>query len=392
MRMFKKYVLTVFFLVFGLTSNAQVSEKLSLNGYVTNMQSAIIMDKMSNDWIMDNLLHNRLNFHFYPVSGVSGTIQMRNRLMFGETNEMNPNYGEQLDADNGWVDLTTTLFEEKSFLFNTTLDRLWLAFEHNNLNVKIGRQRINWGQTMVWNPNDIFNAYSFFDVDYPEKPGSDAIRIQYYTGFASAVEAAVKVNNDGKITAAGLVKFNKWNYDMQALVSILNEEDYGFGFGWSGYLGGASFRGETSYFRPIKHFGDTTGLFMASLGADYTFENSLMLQSEFLYCQLPDNQNITNFVDYYNRTLSVKDLSFTEYNIFVQASYPATPLLNVTLSAMYYPKIHGFFIGPNISYSLSDNTEASIIAQGFNGEFPDETGVERKQTIVLGFIRLKANF
>ena len=34
-----------------------------------------------------------------------------------------------------------------------------------------GRQRINWGQTFVWNVNDVFNAYSYFDFDYKERPG-----------------------------------------------------------------------------------------------------------------------------------------------------------------------------------------------------------------------------
>ena len=39
---------------------------------------------------------------------------------------------------------------------------------------------------LVWNPNDLFNAFSFVDFDYEERPGSDALRIQKYTGYFHA--------------------------------------------------------------------------------------------------------------------------------------------------------------------------------------------------------------
>ncbi|MCG8318265.1 MAG: hypothetical protein MI921_02070 [Cytophagales bacterium] len=45
----------------------------------------------------------------------------------------------------------------------------------------IGKHRINWGKSYVWNPNDVFNAYSFFDFDYEERRGTDALLIKYTT-------------------------------------------------------------------------------------------------------------------------------------------------------------------------------------------------------------------
>ena len=91
--------------------------------------------------------------------------------------------------------MSWNILTEKSFFLNTTIDRLWVDFNYGKLQVRAGRQRINWGQTLIWNPNDIFNAYSFFDFDYIERPGSDAVRVQYYPGSSSSVEAAVKVNS-----------------------------------------------------------------------------------------------------------------------------------------------------------------------------------------------------
>ena len=55
------------------------------------------------------------------------------------------------------------------------------------MGLRIGRQRINWGVNLAWNPNDLFNAYSLIDFDYQERPGSDAIRFQYYMGDLSVL-------------------------------------------------------------------------------------------------------------------------------------------------------------------------------------------------------------
>ena len=93
-----------------------------------------------------------------------------------------------IGSDQGFVDLSWNILNEQSFFLNTTIDRLWVDLNYGKFQARIGRQRINWGQTLVWNPNDIFNAYSFFDFDYIERPGSDAVRLQYYPGSSSALK------------------------------------------------------------------------------------------------------------------------------------------------------------------------------------------------------------
>lgn len=113
-------------------------------------------------------------------------------------------------------------FEGKSYVLNIAIDRLWLDFTHKNFQATLGRQRINWSQTFVWNPNDLFNTYSYFDFDYEEKPGSDAVRLQYFTSASSKAELLVKAGKDKKVTAAALYRFNKWKYDFQGLAGIFN--------------------------------------------------------------------------------------------------------------------------------------------------------------------------
>ena len=392
-----RLIILLILLIFNITLFAQNKEqtkerKWSLDGYVTNMQS-FMFDSAGGNWTNDNLIHNRLNFKWFPVECFNFTLEARNRLLTGETVKYYPGYDKALEKDNGIIDLTKNFFSEKSVIFNSMIDRLYFSFEKGNLNITAGRQRINWARSFVWNPNDIFNSYSFFDFDYPEKPGSDAVRAQYYTSEISSAELVVKADSGKNISAGALYKTNIANYDIQFIAGIISEQEYVAGIGWEGSIKSVSFRGEASYIHPKDNFADTTGIAVISAGFDYTFSNSLFLQLEFLYNQQTENSGISSFGEYYTRPMSVKNLSFTEYNIFASVSYPITPLFNVGVSTMYYPKISGYYAGVNLSYSFSDNVDFAFYVQNFAGKLKNRfTGEIEKQQITLAFLRLKVNF
>ena len=215
--------------------------------------------------------------------------------------------------------MSWNIINKNSFLLNTTVDRLWLDFNYGKVQARIGRQRINWGQTLVWNPNDIFNAYSFFDFDYAERPGSDAVRLQYFPGYSSAAELAVKIDNENDVTAAGLYRFNKWGYDIQFLAGYVNSEDIVLGAGWSGSIGSISFRGEGSWFEPVEEFPVTTGTGLFTAGFDKVFKNNSMGQLQVMYCNNP--MMLTSFDSFYSGNLSTKDLAFSRFSAFGQFSY-----------------------------------------------------------------------
>jgi hypothetical protein len=340
--------------------------------------------------------HNRLNLMFYPTTWLSGTLQVRNRALIGNTIRKFPGYADGLDNDPGWVDLSfvtsDNLGDSAGYLLTTSIDRLWLQLSFGNLEVKLGRQRINWGQTFVWNPNDIFNSYSYFDVDYPERPGSDALRIQYYTGNASALELAAKADSAGKITAAGYFRFNTLGFDIQFLGGVYHQEDLFVGSGWSGNLGPTAFRGEVSYFRDLKQFRDTTGYFLISTGFDYTFPNSLWIQVEGLYSAFSKELDIYSFLQFYSGNLDVKNLGFTPWSFFASVSYPFNPLISGGFATIWYPEWKGFYMGPSMDLSLVNNLDLSLILQYFTAEFDQPGGDSQRENNTFGFLRFKWSF
>lgn len=355
-----------------------------LNGYVTTMQSAMF-DSLSGPVVYDNLIHNRLNFKGYINSHLTFAAEFRNRLFTGDMVRTNSSYSEMIGMDQGFTDMSWNVINENSFLLNTTVDRLWFDINAGKTQLRIGRQRINWGQTLVWNPNDVFNAYSFFDFDYAERPGSDAVRFQYFPTYSSAVELAVKVNYDNAITAAGLYRFNKWGYDIQFLAGWVNSEDIVLGAGWSGSIGSVSFRGEGSWFEPVEDFPVTEGTLLLTAGVDKIFKNNSMAQAQIMYCNNP--LSLTDFNSFYTGNLSSKDLAFSRFSAFGQFTWAATPLLNTSISAMWFPDLKGYFAGPSLDLSLAENVDFSLIWQHFTS-IMDGT----KTRINLGFLRIKYSF
>jgi hypothetical protein len=357
---------------------------LTLNGYVSMMQS-VLFDSLSGPFINDNLIHNRLNMKGYVNENITFAAEFRNRLFTGDMVRSVPDYPEMIAADQGWIDLSWNLLDEQSFFLNTTIDRLWVDFNYGKFQAKIGRQRINWGQTLVWNPNDLFNTYSFFDFDYVERPGSDAVRLQYYPGYSSVVEFAIKADYNNRVTAAALYRFNKWGYDIQFLGGYVESEDIMAGAGWSGAFGSVSFRGEASWFQPYADFRDSTGTGILTFGFDKTFKNNSLTQIQLMFCNNPVDPE--SFSEFYYGTLSAKELAFSIFTLFGQFTWPVTPLFNASLSAMWFPDMNGYYAGPSFDYSIAENVDLSLYWQHFDSK--NETAAEK---INIGFLRVKISF
>jgi hypothetical protein len=377
----------------SLFSQEEKIRSWQLKGYLDDLQ-LVQFSKIDDPWILDNQINNRLDFTWNPGKVFSMGAGMRNRFLFGQTFTANTAYKGMLFTDNGLVNLTWDIWSGQSFALVTEFDRAWMSVTTGKLQFTAGRQRINWGQTIVWNPNDIFNTYSYFDVDYPERPGSDAVRLQVYPSSTSTLEVASKWNSQGRITVAGLGRFNAGGYDIQFLAGLVDDQDWVVGAGWSGNIADAAFRGEFNYYHPKKNFADTSGVFLATIGADYTFQNSLALTFQVFYNQLPAGYQPENMLSIYQAPASPKMLSFTEWNIFLMGSYPVTPLFDVSLGCMYYPDLKGYYIGPTLNYNLKQNIDLSLFIQYFNGRF---AGVDPMTEDVyfqsfMGAVRVKWSF
>ena len=110
-----------------------------------------------------------------------------------------------------------------------------------------------------------------------------------------------------------------------------------------------------------------------------------MAHVQIMYCDHPLVMN--DFNSFYSGNLSSKDLAFSRFSAFGQYTFPITPLLNTTVSAMWFPDLKGYFAGPSMDYSLAENIDFSLLWQHFYSK-----GTETPIRINMGFLRIKYSF
>ncbi len=383
-----RLLISIFFGCYLMSGWAQEEpdRNWSLNGYAKQLQTVLKIDGIDS-YLLDNLIHNRLNFRWYPSDAWNVRIEMRNRLFYGDLVKLTTNYADQVEvANNDFLDLSFHSIDGKGWLLNSTIDRAYVQYIQGNFEASLGRQRINWGISTVWNPNDLFNAFTFTDFDYEERPGSDALSLKYYTGVASSIELAIKASKtwNDRVLAA-LYKWNVAGYDFQALAGVANR-DFVIGGGWAGNLKTAGFKGEWSVFIPsTASMGESS--FALTAGFDYTFTNSLYLNLGYLYNDLGNTEG--SLAQLFAFELSAKNLYPFRHAIFMSVVYPITPLLNAGLTLIYSPaKSHPLFINPTFTISVAQNWDLDLVGQiAFS-----ESMSNYERAVAAGFLRLKLSF
>ncbi|RZS97258.1 hypothetical protein BC751_2861 [Cecembia calidifontis] len=336
-----------------------------LNGYFKILPS-FRNSKALEKGLFDNLIHNRLNLRVNFNEKWTTYGSLRTRHFVGGTVREFPFFKDFLDTDFGYFDLSWIIWSGNNFAVHSTIDRFYTEYKGEKWQLRIGRQRVNWGINLVSNPNDLFNTYSFFDFDYEERPGTDALRFSYYTGDLSRFEMVIAPRESVKESVAAVYySLNHRGYDIQLLTGYFEDRWTG-GFGWAGSIKNTGFKGEFSYFRdlnPLPGIAPTNVVVATSV--DHMFSNSIFLVVEYLYNQPREGreQNILLL----NRPLKADNLSFTDHSIFAQARYPLSPILDIGLAGFYYPSEKSVFFSPSITGNLVENLDLLVIGQFFAG-------------------------
>lgn len=371
--------LSVFFLFVGALAFAQGEadsrswkDQLRHRGYLKDLRIYLITPDSGGNNIQQNFIHHRMNLAWSGKKNFSLYAEMRNRLFYGELTRLSgQSLFNQLNADPGALDLSFNVFERRNAVLNSTLDRLWASWYNDLWEVRIGRQRINWGINLVWNPNDLFNVLNYADFDYEERPGSDAIRVIRNLGSMSQLEfvesfSSFDSNYLEQSTTALLYRTNKWQYDWQFLAAKY-QKDLALGMGLAGNIRDAGLKAEFTMLRPLDQISDTFNGLIATVSADYAFLSGLYVQGGLLYNSYGrSGLDLTNFAaSSGNIRLAVKDLMPNKLSFFYQAGYTINPLWRVDLSTIHAQDMQAVFLLPTIAYSVRQDLDLLLVDQSF---------------------------
>ncbi len=351
-----------------------LKERFSYRGYFKDMRIVSFANDTNNNvqTLQQNLLHHRLNTRLQLDTSWQLGVELRNRVFYGEFLKYAPGYGDLLEQDPGLIDMSWSWINADNLVAHTAIDRLWLNYSSNKWDIRLGRQRINWGQNIVWNPNDLFNVLNYADFDYEERPGSDAVKVQRYLKNNGSVQFAYKITEDfSDAVFAGMYRFNKKNYDFQVLAGKYNQ-DVAVGFGWAGNIKNAGFKGESTFFQPLED--SLNQVVLTSVSWDMSLSNGMYVLVSGLH-----NSNGTNDL---NRLLTLsgsaggqldlKNLMPNKYSLFIQGSGAINPLVNASLASIIAVDLGGVFAMPTISISLKQNLDLSLVGQSFLGVVDDK--------------------
>jgi len=377
-----------FFSVFGgvclfvISMRAQDSTKVSnfkISGYVKFLETQNF-DNLSKSNLATHLIHNRLRFKWNAMQKIYMQAELRNRIFWGTSVEQNPYFVQNLSNPNDYLKLSGPWLEQGGLIGYSTIDRLFVDWKGKNQNLRLGRQRINWGIATIWNPNDIFNAYNFLDVDYEERPGSDAIKYQRNWENLSSLDIVyARTGKSGSILAAKYF-FNKWDFDFQSILGKYQEVGT-FGLGFAGSFGDAGVKGEMQHY--LEGLGSPKQT-NATLGLDYMFSKGWYVSTGYLFNSLGITEPL-NFGQGINLNLSSRNLMPTRHNFLIMGSKQLGPLGSLSLTSIYAPGTNLLIGMPSFSYSISNQMELNIFWQSFWMTYQSE--FKSISNVLMGRIR-----
>lgn len=349
----------LFFLLLLVAAPHSIAQQVSSKGYMSAL-GGISMPRSVTPVYADAVLQHRHETLLQWGAAFRLHADVRSRWLTGHSVAPYPLVGQVLTQDGGMVDLNRLWTHRTHHVVHSHIDRLHASYFGERIEVHAGRQRINWGRTMVWNPNDLFNPYAWLDFDYPERGGTDAVRVVMPWGYAGGMEAAVsRGRSPRETTAALLLRTSFAPHELQVLAGSYQRTPV-LGVGWAGNAGGTALSGEATAF-----FHDTPFL-TATLGASAMWNGSIFTTAELLYNGAPRPQNLAVFAP-----PQPDRPYFSNTGVFLSASSQATPLLNLSLAVLTSATDDLQLWMPRATLSVSENWDASLIVQHVRGRLSD---------------------
>ena len=375
----------LFFIIPICVASQEAPKKKStliMSGYLKSL-SSLSIDKGPNNVSFITLIHNRINLKWKPSEHFQFSGEVRNRIFWGDGIQKTSNFSSTLRNLNEGIDLQKTWIDSKHIVGHSNLDRLYAVYKKNKWSLRIGRQRVNWSMANTWNPNDIFNSYNFLDFDYEERPGTDAIKVQYQLDDFSQVELVYSEISNSKNIIAGRYFLNKWKYDFQ-FISGRYKERYTLGLGWAGNIKEMGFKGEAQYYFKAPNSPARLNL---CTELDHLLEKGWYVQVGILY----NSNGLTKPIgqqETLNLNLSPENMMPGRWSLISGVRKEITPLLHLQANIVYSPGPDMVLVLPGLTYSISENIDADVVWQSFFISLNDAF----QEIKHLGFIRLKWSF
>jgi hypothetical protein len=169
-------------------------------------------------------------------------------------------------AGGEWLPLQGTLVDGDRVRWQHRLDRAAIRVGVGGFETTVGRQTISWATRLVLTPADPFQPFDPADPFRTYRGGVDAVRVRFFPGPFSNVEAVARIAGGRAATVAGRWSSDWGAFGVSAWGGVVHDRVAG-SVGLTVTAGGAVFRGEGSVRATA---GDP--IWRAAVGVDRGFE------------------------------------------------------------------------------------------------------------------------
>lgn len=337
---------------------AQPNNPFHFNGRATGLFALVNEDYSPQNTNLQRM-NLQLNLGWQSNSRLSGYASVNNLLFTGKWLTDYSGYSYLSFNRYDRFDLTNIWHDDDRMMALSRLDRAWIEYAGKNFDLRLGRQLIGWGQTLIWNISDIFNTYSLLEIDRMPRQGTDAIRLTMYPSTSSVFEVAATLNNYNELTAASMFRHSFRGIDLQWQAGMVESSHWMSGGGFSTHKGLTVLRGEYGLYIPRKTHPTKKNIWIVSLGADHVFRNKLILQGEVLYNQLHFEETAGPLTRLYRSHSTPYMLSFSTWSLSVNAIYQVRDRIRLALITAALADDRFIMISPSILWHFTQNTELS---------------------------------
>lgn len=258
------------------------------------------------------------------------------------------------------------------------IHRLYGGYADGKHRVSLGLQKVSMGVGRIWNPTDLFNPRNPLALEPDEVYGAFSLVYTYSPNDLSQITAVAAQRADESFKYAGRIKGYLDVADV-ALDVIFSDDVTMLGYELEGELfdTGVELRSEGGWFDDKLL---EAKFFQALFGADYSFENSLILVGEWLHSSKTFKEELALGVPSgaQNNLVRAKDY------LGSTLGYEFDALLNGTMAGIISADDGSFYLSPILSYSLADDMTLALGAMLYGGEKESEFG-DLGQTYYLNF-------
>ncbi len=352
------------FLIFFFLLSSFLSAKTTFSGYLKSLDLVSNYKALSGNRgrLEGEWQDKNKNFDLRLVTD--------HEFLFGPLLSSQKKSVSALIPEDEFLDLVWVLNEKENSIWRHSFHRAYFTTKWNELEGKVGRQRIAWGQGRIWNPLDVINPYNPLSVEKDERLGSDSIAIKNYFSELSFLEAVYvpKKNFRGENSILlGRYRVNFRQMDW-GVVGGKKGEELLFGFDSAAQIVEGSLRTEAAYIWGSNLRKD---FFRAVLSYDYSFTNTLYLLGELYYNGIGENKK----ENYSKVVLKRGEQNFLGQTYFGFVSrYDFTPLWIGSCYGIVNNNDSSLFLSPKIEWKALTDLELSLAYHAFLGSSASEFG------------------